>query len=494
MKSGINRRKFIGVAGAFNIVPRHVLGGYGYVAPSEKLTLGLIGMGTQSFTRLQSLLPHPRVQIVAIADPNKDSNNYIEWGKGANYRKLRKMIGNSSWRANVGGCPGGREVGREIIDTYYANQRGAEKFRGVTTYADYREMLEQERDIDAVHIITPDHQHATIAIAAMKKGINVAMHKPIANRLHEARLVLEANQATKTRTHLLAYGSGRDNERIAGKVKQGVIGKLREVHNWSKRPVWPQYPHIPKNTPPIPKGFDWDLWLGPVQYRPYHHQYTHTVYRGWYDFGGGAMADMGVYSLWPVFTGLNLDSPISAEAYASHRCSIIESVSKKVNNDYSYPTACQLRFRFAAKGDMPELDMFWYDGGMKPRLPKELESADVKVSEEGILWVGDKGCIIAGFNGGNPKLFIGGKSKPLFGKEPEENKSPDDVWVDSFLEGRESPGSFLSTGAISDTHNLGTVALRAKKKVLFDSKNMKITNDDDANKYLYREYRQGWEL
>jgi GFO/IDH/MocA oxidoreductase family protein len=500
MKSKINRRGFMtasAATGAFTIVPRHVLGGAAFVPPSDKLTLAHVGMGTQSVREMEPLLSNPQIQIVSVCDPNRDSDDYVEWGKGNIRKRIQTLLGNSSWRANQGGCPGGREVGREIIDTYYANQRGAAKFKGVSVYADFREMLEKETGVDAVKVMTPDHLHATVAIAAMKKGKHVVMHKPIANRLQEARLTLATNRETKTQTHLLAFGSGLANAKLAAEVKKGVIGKLREIHNWTNRPVWTQYTEIPTDYPPIPEGFDWDLWLGPALYRPFHPNYTHTVYRGWYDFGGGSMADMGIYSLLPVFNTLELDSAISAQAYATHTCATIENVSRPAKNDVAYPTGCQLRFRFAAKAGMPELDLFWYDGGMKPRLPGMIEAEDVQMGREGILFVGDKGCVMADFRGQNPRLYTGSaSSKPLFG-EPEEKRGYADrtgVWVKSFMTGQTSPGSFLYTGEISDTVNLGTIALRTGEKVLFDPKAMRITNNTEANKLLSREYRPGWEL
>ncbi len=497
MKSKINRRGFMASgAGAFTIVPRHVLGGAAFVPPSDKLTLGHIGMGTQSFRELESLLDNPRIQIVAVCDPNKDSSDYVEWGKGGVRKRIQELLGNPSWRATEGGCPGGREVGKEVINTWYANHRGAEKFNAVSLYADFRDMLDKERDLDAVKIMTPDHLHASLAIAAMQAGKHAVMHKPIANRLHEARLVLDTARKTGKRTHLLAYGSGEANGRVAVEIKKGVIGRLREIHNWTNRPVWPQYNEIPSAHPPVPEGFDWDLWLGPSLYRPYHPHYTHSVYRGWYEFGGGSMADMGIYSLLPVFTTLDLDPPVSAQAWKTHTCAIVENVSMTPKNDFSYPIGSQQRFRFAAKGDMPELDLFWYDGGMKPRLPDMVEAEDVVMGREGILYVGDAGCIMASFHGREPRLFTGkGPSQPLWPEEEERRRiNQTDVWRDAFLEDKESPGSFLTTGSISDAVNLGTIALRAGEKVLFDSKNMKITNVADANKLLRREYRPGWEL
>ncbi|NQU26259.1 MAG: Gfo/Idh/MocA family oxidoreductase [Candidatus Nealsonbacteria bacterium] len=514
MTSEINRRKFIGsavAAGAVTVVPRHVLGGAGYVPPSEKITLAHIGMGTQGFNELGDLLAEPGLQIVAVCDPNTDSNDYVEWGKHGNRNRIRRYLGDPSWRENDRGCPGGREVGRHVVDTYYANQRKAENFKACAAYADFRELLDKEKDLDAVKIMTPDHLHATISIAAMNRGKHVLVHKPLANRMHEGRLVVETARKTKVATHLLAYGSGTGNAIIARRVQQGAIGTLREIHNWTNRPVWPQYTEIPTDRPPVPKGLDWDLWLGPAVDRPFHPHYTHTVFRGWYDFGGGSMADMGIYSLWPVFSVLNLGVAYSAEARATHTCTIVDQVSRPAKNDFSFPTACTIRLKFAARENTPAVDLFWYDGGMKPRLPGEVEAYDVEMPREGILFVGTEGTIMAGFHGQNPQRFAKGKREPL---DTREDSSADaewsrrqqgtlsrggpggryGAWQRAVRGGEASPGSFLGAGPITDAVNLGAVALRAGRKVLFDSAKMKITNDAGANKYLHREYRAGWEL
>lgn len=502
-KSGVNRRRFLRAsavgAGGVLIVPRHVLGGSGHVAPSGKITLAHIGMGTEGFRELGDLLSQPEIQIVAVCDPNRDSNDYAEWGKGEIRNVIRKYLDNPSWRANDTGCPGGRDVGREVVDTYYAHQRGTDKIQGCRTYADFRELLAKEQDLDAVKIMTPDHLHATIALAAMKKGRHVMMHKPLANRLHEGRLVVETARQTKVATHLLAYGLGAGNGLIAQRIKEGVIGPLREIHNWTNRPVWPQYTEIPRDTPPLPKGLDWNLWLGPALDRPYHPHYTHTVFRGWYDFGGGCMADMGIYSLWPVFTALDLGVAVSAEAWATHTCTIVDHVCQTPRNDFSYPTACTIRFQFAGQGKVPALDLFWYDGGMKPRLPEALQTQNAEMAIEGILFVGDQGAILAGFNGEKPQLFAKGQREPLFQEETSprgarRRSSAVGAWLQAIKGGEPSPGNFLNAAAITDTVNLGTVALRAGRKVLFDSRKMAITNVADAKKYLYREYRKGWEL
>ncbi len=498
MTSKMNRRTFLGSAvasSAFTIVPRHVLGGTGHVAPSEKITLAHIGMGTQGFNELGSLLAEPQIQIVAVCDPNTHSSDYVEWGKHSTRNRIRGYMDKPTWRASDNGCPGGREVGREVVDTYYKNHAGTQTIGQCSAYADFRDLLANEADLDAVKIMTPDHLHATISIAAMRKGRHVLMHKPIANRLAEGRLVLKAQRQADVATHLLAYGSGTANGSIVKQIKAGVIGALREVHNWSNRPVWPQYTELPTDRPPVPKGFDWDLWLGPATHRPYHPHYTHTVFRGWYDFGGGSMADMGIYSLWPVFEGLNLEAPVSAQAWGTHACTIKDNVSRPIHNDFSYPAACTIHLEFAPRQGMPALDLFWYDGGMKPRLPREVVAHSVEMGKEGILFVGDQGAILAGFHGQNPRLFTQGKNIPL--RVPQDDSQTVDrlgLWIRACKGGKASPGNFLNAAAITDAVNLGTVALRSGKTVLFDSDHMTITNAPEANKYLGREYRQGWVL
>ncbi|MCP5523146.1 MAG: Gfo/Idh/MocA family oxidoreductase [Verrucomicrobiales bacterium] len=498
MNSAMNRRRFLGTTAfatsAFTVVPRRVLGGNGRVAPNDKLVMAHIGMGTQSISELGGLLEDPKIQIVAVCDPNRDSQDYVEWGRNSIRNRIRDYLGNPTWREGREGCPGGREVGREVIDTYYARRRETDKFRSVRTYVDFRDLLDKEQDIDAVKVMTPDHLHATVAIAAMKRGRHVLMHKPMANRVAEGRLVVKTARETGRETHLLAYGSGADNARIAGRIKEGVIGRLREIHNWTNRPVWPQYTEIPTDRPPVPPGFEWDLWLGPALDRPYHPHYTHTVFRGWYEFGGGSMADMGIYSLWPVFTGLDLPSAISAEAAATHTCTIVDQVSRTVENDFAYPAACTLRFKFPATAARGAVELFWYDGGMRPRLPDFIEAQNPEMGREGILFLGDKGAILAEFRGANPRVYTEGRNEPLWQGGDAGWGNNQAKWVGAFTGGESSPGSFLNAQAITDTVNLGTVALRAGRRVEFDPTAMRITNVESANRFLTREYRKGWEL
>ena len=194
----MNRRKFLkcaAVSGAAStIVPRHVLGGAGHVAPSEKINFGYIGCGTQGLREMLEMLPMPEVQIVAVCDPVKDGADYVDWSKDGMRAMIAHALGKPDWRRGEPGIPGGREVAREVVEAHAAQQRASGQFKGCAAYADFRELLEKQKDIDAVKIMTPDHLHATIAVAAMKKGKRVVMHKPLANRVSEARLVVETAQ------------------------------------------------------------------------------------------------------------------------------------------------------------------------------------------------------------------------------------------------------------------------------------------------------------
>ena len=319
IKKNMKRRDFLSSTAAaattFSIVPRHVLGGEGHVAPSDKITIANIGCCTQGLREMPGLLQHPDLQVVAVCDPVKVSTDYLDWSAHG----FRNTLGAPEWGAGYQWIPGGRDIGQEYVEKYYGKNKPSGTYKGCTAYEDYRELLENEKDLDVIKIMTPDHLHARIAIDAMQKGKHVITHKPIANRMHEARKTIEtAEKKTKVITHLLAWSDRPEPALIKQWIDDGVIGELKEIHNWSFRPVWPQWTSIPTEKPPVPKGFNWDLWLGPVPDRPYHPNYTHNVFRGWYEFGGGSIADMGHYSLFPLFRALGIDTPpVSAKAYGT---------------------------------------------------------------------------------------------------------------------------------------------------------------------------------
>jgi predicted dehydrogenase len=397
-------------------------------------------------------------------------------------------------------------VGKEIVEAFYAKQLGRENYKGCRTYVDFREMLEKEKDVTAVKVMTPDHLHATCSLAALKKGMNVIVHKPLANRLLEGRAVVETARSKRLATHFLPASEGASQKQALDLVKSGGIGTLREIHNWSMRPMWPQYPTLPADRPPVPEGFDWNLWLGPSTDRPYHPNYTHTNFRGWYEFGGGSIADMGHYSLWPIFQLLDLDSPFSVESTPSHVCTVKDNICLRIENNFSFPAACTVRMRYAPKGDRGALDIFWYDGGIKPPTPEELLAANRELEEEGMLFVGDKGKVLAGFRGEDARLIPdsrmreyrkannlpdpGPRQRGEFGRQ-----NRDAAWISAFKGGPASYGDFTLAGPICDAMNLAFISLRlGGRRLMFDSAAVKITNVAGANKLLTREYRPGWEI
>ncbi len=500
-KKKISRREFVGTtaaATAFTIVPSHVLGGLNHTAPSDKLNIAYIGCGTQGIREMASLIAQPDVQITSVCDPNKYSTNYVDWSPNGIRNTVRRVLDEPDWGSGMKGIPGGRDVGRELIERYYGKKMGSGKYKGCTSYVDYREQLEKERDIDAVKVMTPDHLHAAVSIAAMKKGKHVVIHKPIANRMHEARLTIDTARKTGVSTHLLAWNERSGLGVALDWIKKGAIGELTEIHNWSNRPVWPQWTSNPKETPPVPDGLDWKLWLGPVPDRPYHPNYTNAVFRGWYDFGGGSIADMGHYSLWPLFLKFGIDSaPLSARAYGTTTCIVENNVSKGERNNVAFPHSCIVEFEFPKQEMLPPFKLYWYDGGMKPMTPDELDADGKELPGEGMMFVGDKGKILASFHGASPMLIPEKRMIEFTGaaKPPEEETNRDErAWIEAFKNNTESPGTFLKAQPVTETILLGAVALRAGKKIKYDLEHMKITNLEEANKYLYREYREGWEL
>lgn len=502
---GLSRRQFMragGVAAAtFTIVPRQALGGPGVIAPSEKITLACIGFGSQAIREIGDILASPEVQIVAVCDVEKDGRHYLEWDKGEVRSVVRRILDDKDWREDVDYPPGGRDVGREIVETYYAKQRGAETYKGCATYTDFRELLENEKDVTAVKVMTPDHTHGVIANAALKNGMNVVMHKPLANRLLEARTLIGTAREKQIATHFLPASDGARLQPALAMIKSGAIGALREIHNWSSRPMWPQFATLPVDTPRVPRGFDWDLWLGPSVDRSYHPNYTHTNFRGWYEFGGGPIADMGHYSLWPIFQALDLDAPFCVESAPSHEAMIEDHVCRRIMNDFSFPTACTVRMRFAAKGERGALDIFWYDGGILPRTPEELLAEGKALEEEGMMFVGDQGKIMAGFRGEEPDLIpesaMRAYQDPKATAEPEAPRRGERnaAWIDAFRGGPATYGDFTLAGPISDAMNLAAISLRlGGKRLQWDAASATITNLPEANQFLTRTYRPGWKL
>jgi predicted dehydrogenase len=485
-------------AASFTIVPSNVIAGLGKIPPSDQITVANIGCDTQGLREMGELLQNPKVRVVAVCDSNKFSTDYFDWSPYGIRNDIRKTLEDDTWWEGKPGIPGGRDIGQEYVEKFYAKNKPSGKYKGCASYEDFRELFAKEKGIDAVKIMTPDHTHASIAIAAMTKGIHVVTHKPISNRLLEGRKVIEKAKTSGAITHLLAWSDRPEYRQIKAWMDAGLIGELKEIHNWSYRPVWQQWTKRPSPAMPIPEGFNWDLWLGPIPEMPYHKNYTHNVFRGWYDFGGGSVADMGHYSLFPLFETLGINkSPLAAKAFGTTTREEVNQVYQWVDNNVAFPASCMIKWDFPEQVTLPAFNLFWYDGGMKPFAPEELERDGKDTPDEGLMLVGTKGKILGGFRGENPVLLpestmmAGRDSERINSREVERNTSS---WVDAILEGKQTPGSFIRAQTITDTINLGAVALRAKSKVNLDAAALRITNNEKANDYLTREYRPGWEI
>jgi len=500
--SKMDRRKFIGgvttATAGITIVPSHVLAGSGKTAPSDKINVAYIGLGTQGLRQLGPLLQLPDVQVTAVCDAQRKAINYYDWGPTGLRDQMRELIGNPKWETGGNNTiPGGLDNGKEIVEAFYSQDK-KKKYKGCAAYTDFRELLEKESGLDAVQVMTTDHVHGVIAAAALKRNIAVSMHKPLSNRLKEGRKVVDMAQASAAVTHLMPWDSNGNMDQIMAWINGGAIGELKEIHNWSFRPVWPQYATIPEDKPELPEGFDWDLWVGPEAMRPYHPHYTNMVFRGWYDFGGGSMADMGHYSLWCVFEALKLGEPTIIEPNLNHVCGLNPDGSAfKIHNDYSFPYACSVRFKYPAIQDRPAVDLVWYDGGMRPPVPEEFYDKGKEFPSEGMMFKGDKGIIMtSGFLVRDPYLLSGEV------KETEEVSaaagSVKVPGVERFINGvknkEQIAGSFRQAWPITEAVNLYAAALRAGKTLHYDAEQMRITNDETANSYLDRQYRSGWSM
>jgi len=495
-KSAISRRSFLetsATTAAVTLVARHLLGGPRYVAPSDKINVGYVGCGTQGLRQMMQALQSPDVRITAVCDPNRRSEDYVEWGRYELRDKIRAFVKDPAWAEGARACPCGREVGKEVVDRHY----GASAATGCHAYLDFREMLAQEKGLDAVYVMTPDHLHATVVLAGMGAGKHAITHKPLGNVMHEARLVIAKARETGAGTHMFCAAGDQDTATITEWIQAGAIGPVREVHNWSTRPYWPQGMTTRPEGVPVPDGLDWKLWLGPVPDRPYSPAYTNAVFRGWYDFGTGALGDMGHYSFFQIFKILQLTSPLTVEATRSQLWLIQDLLWKKQTNAVSYPQAQLIRWEFAARGAMPPVALHWYDGGLRPPKPRELEDDNLPMPEEGVLYVGDSGKILGGFNGDQPRLIPKARMDKF---QPPPKTLPRPIgeleqWIRACRGVQPSDASFPNVAGISETILLGTIAARVDKKLRWDAANARFIDAPEADALMVRpEYREGWKL
>jgi len=444
----ITRRNLMGAAAgvaAFTIVPRHVLGGVGQTPPSDKINIAGVGIGGQGGADLRELSSQ---NIVALCD--------VDWAHAAGTFK---------------------------------------RYPNAKQYKDFREMLDKEdKNIDGVIVGTPDHLHAIVSMAAIRRNKHVYCEKPLTHTVREARMMAEAAREHKVATQMGNQGqAGEEVRLLCETIWDGAIGQVREVHVWTDRPLnqtnavyWPQGVGRPKGEDPIPESLNWDLWIGPAPMRPYVKSvYNPFVWRGWWDFGTGALGDIGCHSLDPVFRALKLGHPTSVQAC----CTLV--------NDETYPVASRVTYEFPARGDLAPVTLHWYDGGMKPPRPPELEDGR-RWDTNGALYIGDKGKMLG-------SRLIPESRQREYGKPPQKlERSPGHYmeWVIACKGGKPAGSNFPDhAGLLAQVVLLGNVAIRQElkekllgTKLLWDPKEFKFTNVPEANKYLTKEYREGWAL
>ena len=401
--------------------------------------------------------------------------------------------------ANLKACEGETIVALCDVDSAYAAKTFA-LYPQAKVYKDYRVMLEQEKGIDAVVIATPDHTHAVITMAVLQAGKHVYCQKPLTHTIREARTITEAARRYKVVTQMGNQGHSYESMRILKEwLDDGAIGKVTEVHAWTDRPVggdpWSDFAQMaqPRDTPPVPETLDWDLWLGPVPYRPYHPEYHPTKWRAWLDFGTGALGDMGCHILDPAFWALELGAPKVVEATSTHYQPDVAS--------QTFPRASIVRYEFPARGKRPPVKLTWYDGRLLPPIPPQLEPGRA-LPASGALLIGDKGVIVHGSHGADGVRLVPEKRMQEYKRPPKKLPrvvgTHEDDWIRACKEGpggRPPCSPFEYGGALTEMVLLGMLAIRMKDQRLeWDSASLRFTNNDKANELLHIQYREGWRL
>ena len=468
-KQSKSRRDFLKnsslAAAGFFIVPRHVLG-KGMIPPSDKLNIAGIGVGGKAEVNLPYAFNKGSDNIVALCDV--DDRMAVKaknmWPKAPYYR-------------------------------------------------DFRTMLEKEaKNIDAVMVTTPDHQHAVAALACMQLGKHVYCEKPLTHDIYEARILTQAAAKYKVVTQMGNQGSsGDDTRNVETWIQGGLIGDVHTVHVWTNRPVWPQGIATPTGKFEIPKEVDWDLWLGTAPQRDFNPNYLPAIWRGWVDWGTGSLGDMGCHFMDVPFRALKLGYPISVETSVG---SVYKGFFEETVYTDCYPPSAKTHIQFPAREGMPALELIWYDGGIKPRRPDELlPDEEMAELDGGIIFEGTKSKLMAGLFGRNPTLLPTKLMKETTlpkSKFPFVERGSDghqQQWVKACKQGfgAYTSSSFDKSGPLTETVLMGNLAIRSynfavngkypgRKKLLWDGENMKITNFDEANQFVKRQYRGSWKL
>lgn len=448
-KTSLSRKDFlsqsaIATAGFF-IVPRHVLGGKGYKAPSDTLNIACIGVG----------------------------------GMGANNTRSLAELGENIYAL----CDVDEEYAAETLYSYPKAKK----------YIDFREMLDKEKNIDAVMVATPDNTHTAIAIYAMKKGRHAFVQKPLTRTIYEARRMAEVAEETGVATQMgnqgHCYAGTYD---IVDYIRQGAIGEVTKVDCWTNRPrgFWPQGAGVERagNAPVVPYTMHWDLWIGPSPYRSYHPDYAPFVWRGRWDFGSGSLGDMGAHILDQPYWALELGMPSSIHA------------SSTPFNGEAFPLGSVVNYKFPARGNKPPVDLTWYDGGLTPPRPAELEEGKPMGSwGGGMIFYGSEGMLMADVYGNNPR-FIPESYKQKVGlpkKSVERSAGIHEEWVAACKGNGTTSSNFGYASRLTETMLLGNVAIRfsdQNMRLQWDAENMKVVNLEEANEWLdeRNDFRTGY--
>ncbi|MES2773187.1 MAG: Gfo/Idh/MocA family oxidoreductase [Bacteroidota bacterium] len=472
-----SRRKFLQnsltVAAGFMILPRHVLGGKGFIAPSDKLLIGGIGAGGKGESDLLRFYESGKAEIAFLCD---------------------------------------------VDDRRSAKSR--ERFPKAKYYKDYREMLSKEhKNMDAVSVSTPDHNHAIQTLAAMELGKHVYVQKPLTHDIYEARMLTQAAEKYKLVAQMGNQGASGDGVR---KLREwydgGVIGDVHTVYIWTDRPVWPQGVPWSSAKAQIPAELDWNLWLGTAPSKDYVEKLVPFNWRGWWDYGTGALGDMGCHLIEAPFRVLGLGYPTEAE------CSVGSVYVDEFKRGYfpeSCPPSSHVILKFKGKGKKPDIKMHWMDGGIQPERPEELAATELfGDGGNGVLMVGTKGKMMCSTYGADPRLLPLSRMNDVQVKEkiPRVTGGANGhytQWVEAAIAGygseqhKNMSSPFSIAGPLTETVIMGNLAIRsfdlrkqsaadAKKfdypgryiKLLWDGDNMKVTNFDEANQFVKREYRQ----
>lgn len=469
--SEVSRRNFIKATGVsalgFFIMPRHVLG-KGFIAPSDTLYIAGIGVGGKGTSDLTGFAESPNAKIIALADV--DENQAKESRK--NFPKA--------------------------------------KF-----YFDFREMLDKEgKGIDAVSVSTPDHTHAVAAMAAMQRGKHVYVQKPLTYSIYESRMLTEAAAKYKVVTQMgNQHASDEPVRQMKEWIDAGLIGDVTRVYAWTNRPVWPQGIPTPTGKHQVPKGLNWDLWLGPAAYADYNPAYHPFNWRGWWPYGTGALGDMGCHILDAPFRILPIDFPTEVECSTT---TIWADFFKEADYPDSCPASSIIHLKFPRKDGKGDIKLTWMDGGLLPETPEEMELDEplgVKW-DQGVIFHGTKGKMIGNYFT-NPVLLPTKRMNEVTLPPKTLPRVPEGhyvQWVNACMKGYgngvvSSPFEFA--GPFTEAVLMGNLALRSyqlrvknkdgysypgRKKLLWDAKNMRITNFEEANQFVKREYRKGWTL